>query len=304
MAGVLAGFATIISLIAVGYFAARTGTIPAGGENYLTRIVFFLAMPALLFITMMDADPTQLFSPLLVGVAASVGLSALTFFLLAPRQLRTSDRIIGTMASCYVNAGNLGIAIAAYVLGDATIVAPVLLVQLLVLAPVGLAALDVVGKGSTTRRVPWLAPLANPIIIGAIGGLVVGLLPWELPWIVREPIVLLSGAAIPLALLLFGISLVGAFSAGAVRPSRELWLVVVVKNLLHPTFAYVLGTYLLGLSTPHVLALTVLSALPTAQNIFVYAMRYDAGIALARSTVLATTAASVPVLIAIAALLT
>lgn len=303
MTGVLTGFVTLLSIIAVGYLAARTGLISPSSDGYLTRIVFFLAMPALLFITMVDADPEQLFSPLLLGVLASVGLSAALFFLLAPRHLHAGDRIIGTMASCYVNAGNLGIAIAAYVLGDATIVAPVFFVQLLILAPLGLGLLDIVSTGSRGGSRVWLTPLRNPIIIGAMGGLLVGLLPWELPALVREPITLLGGAAIPLALLLFGVSLSGAFTAGAIRSSRELWLVIGIKNLAHPAIAYVLGAHVLGLSPTHVLALTVLSALPTAQNIFIYAMRYNSGVALARSTVLVTTAVSVPVIFIIAALL-
>jgi hypothetical protein len=35
--------------------------------------------------------------------------------------------VIGTFSSAYVNAGNLGLPIAAYVLGDASLVAPMLL---------------------------------------------------------------------------------------------------------------------------------------------------------------------------------
>jgi hypothetical protein len=45
----------------------------------------------------------------------------------------------GTLASSYVNAGTLGLPVSVYVLGDASYVAPVLLFQVLVMAPVGLA---------------------------------------------------------------------------------------------------------------------------------------------------------------------
>lgn len=50
--------------------------------------------------------------------------------------------VIGTLCSMYVNAGNLGLPIATYVLGDAALVAPVLLLQLLLLQPVAMAVLD------------------------------------------------------------------------------------------------------------------------------------------------------------------
>ena len=50
-------------------------------------------------------------------------------------------------------------------------------------------------------------------------------------------------------------------------------------------------------------AVVVLAGLPTAQNIFVYAQRYQRGVVLARDTVLLTTIGSVPILVAVAALL-
>jgi predicted permease len=47
----------------------------------------------------------------------------------------------------------------------------------------------------------------------------------------------------------------------------------------------------------------VTAALPTAQNIFNFASRYDRGVAVARDTALVTTIAAVPVLIAVSLLL-
>ena len=61
--------------------------------------------------------------------------------------------LIGSLASSYVNAGNLGLAIAAYVVRDITVVVPTLLVQMLVVQPIALIALDRhTGRGSGTWR--------------------------------------------------------------------------------------------------------------------------------------------------------
>ena len=51
------------------------------------------------------------------------------------------------------------------------------------------------------------------------------------------------------------------------------------------------------------LLVTVTSALPTAQNVFVYASSYDRGTLLARDVVLLTTVLSVPVLVVLALVL-
>jgi malonate transporter and related proteins len=47
----------------------------------------------------------------------------------------------------------------------------------------------------------------------------------------------------------------------------------------------------------------VTSALPTAQNIFVHATRYDRATVLARDTILVTTVGAIPVIVLVATLL-
>jgi len=51
-------------------------------------------------------------------------------------------------------------------------------------------------------------------------------------------------------------------------------------------------------------AVTVLAALPTAQNIFLYAQRFEAGVIVARDAIFLSTIACVPVLLLIALLFT
>jgi predicted permease len=71
---------------------------------------------------------------------------------------------------------------------------------------------------------------------------------------------------------------------------------------VHPALAIGLGT-LLGLHGEALLAVAVVSALPTAQNVLVYAIQYRQGAALARDAGLVTTILAVPSLLVIAAVL-
>jgi len=73
--------------------------------------------------------------------------------------------------------------------------------------------------------------------------------------------------------------------------------------VLQPVVAYTVARYALGVEGHALLAVVVTSALPTAQNIFVHATRYDRATVLARDTILITTVGSVPVILLIAALL-
>ena len=63
------------------------------------------------------------------------------------------------------------------------------------------------------------------------------------------------------------------------------------------------GCFVFGLDDTALYAVTVLAALPTAQNVFNYAQRYETGEILARDTVFITTLGCLPVLLGLALLL-
>ena len=73
---------------------------------------------------------------------------------------------------------------------------------------------------------------------------------------------------------------------------------LLLKNLVQPVIALGLGLAL-GLSGHALLAVVVCAALPTAQNVFGYAVRFGQGVTLGRDAGLATTLLSVPVLVAV-----
>jgi malonate transporter len=323
--GIFTGFAILLALVALGYVAARRGILPADGQEVLARVVFTFASPALLFVTLLDAPVETVLSSLLVGIAASSTVAALVFVLIARWWGRTAGELtIGALASSYVNAANLGIPIAFYVLGDAAYVAPVILFQLVVMAPVALAVLDVaerrrergragdapavgepagVGTPATGpgRFARWTRPVRNPIIAGSVLGLVANLTGVDPPAWVIEPVTLLSGAAVPLALLAYGMSLHG-MRPGEGALGRDVLVSTGLKVVAHPFIAYGIGL-LVGLRGQELFALTVLAALPTAQNVFVYSVRYRESQVLARSTVLLSTVLALPAILVVTALL-
>jgi malonate transporter and related proteins len=308
---VLAGFGALVAVIAVGWVAGRSGALGEGAAGVLSRLSYFVATPALLLLTLAEADAGSLLSTGLVATAGSAVLCALLFVALARWRWRSPPRELatGALASSYVNAGNLGVPIAVYVLGDASFVAPVLLFQILVLAPVGLAVLSGSDAAATEPRWRRLTqPLRTPVVLGCAAGLTLAGLGWRLPVSVQRPVELLAALAVPAALLAYGMSLNGAPRPASGAGAARVWLVVVLKAVVQPLLAYALGRWVAGLHGTALLAVTITSALPTAQNVFVYASANarepgDEGIVLARDTVLITTVVSVPILVALALLL-
>jgi malonate transporter and related proteins len=316
MGAVVAALGTMASIGVVGWLIGRHRLLGTGAERVLARTVFAVATPALLLVTIARADLHLLAS----RTALVTALSTLVVAGLALAVARGLWRLGGgeatvvTLASSYVNAGNLGLPLAVYLLGDATAVVPTLLFQLLVLAPVaftvldsrrlptadepasGAAAVPAGGRGVLGRT------LRNPIIIGTLAGLTLAALPWDVPDVVLEPFRLVGAAAAPLALLTFGMSLAIPRERGDRAVGRELGLAVAMRSVVHPVLAALLGRAF-GLDDAALLAVVAMAALPTAQNVLVYALQYGRGQAVARDAGLVTTLLAMPVMLVVAATL-
>jgi malonate transporter and related proteins len=304
VSGVFAGFATIAVVIGLGMLLAHTRVVDASGQRVLSAVAFYLASPALLFVTLLDSDLGRVFSLNVVAIVAGVvATGAVTIAVARIRHHDVGRTVVATLCSSYCNAGNLGLPIAAYVLGDAALIAPVLLLQLLVLQPLALTALDV---AVSPVRLPLgrvlTRPLRNPITVGSLLGLLVALSGVALPDAVVDPLALVGGMAVPAMLLAYGVSLRLGPLPGRGVAAGELGLAVGLKLLAQPAVAYAAGR-LLGLDDASLLAVTVISALPTAQNVFVIATRYDRGVLLARDAIFVSTLGCVPVTVGVVALL-
>ena len=305
MVGVLEGFAIIGSVILVGYLVGRSRILGEHAPFVLNRLTFYVFAPFLLFTVLADADITVLFSALLPVSLIAALVSGLLFAVIARLVFARAipETVIGTLASGYVNANNIGIPVALYVLGDPAYSAPVILVQLLVFAPVSLTILDIQQRGSTSVRRILLQPVTNPIILGSLLGVLVAVLGLHPPEPVMEPFRIIGAAMVPAVLIAFGMSLHGQRPLAAGTARRDVLLASAIKLALMPAVAWLLGQFVFALDRPALFAVVVLAALPTAQNVFTYAQRYERGVTLARDVVLITTVlAPIPLLLAAALL--
>ena len=139
--------------------------------------------------------------------------------------------------------------------------------------------------------------------MGSLVGLILALTGIKLPVAINAPLTLVGGIAVPSMLLAYGISLRLGPRPGAGEPRSQVGTLVLLKLVVQPIAAYLIGAYAVGLEGHDLLAVTVIAALPTAQNVFTLAMRYDRGVILARDTIFVATLLSVPVILVITWLL-
>ncbi|GIF39097.1 AEC family transporter [Actinoplanes xinjiangensis] len=306
MAGVLSGFTTIWAIAALGYLLARGRVLGEHAPQVLARLVFSVAAPALLFVTLSHTSLDRILTGALLAFVASTVLVAAVYVLVAKLAWKrsTGATTIGALGASYVNAGNMGLAVAAYVLGDVSLVVPVLIFQVLLAGPFALTVLDLAGgQGRPSLRRLALVPARNPLMIASGAGVVVAASGWTPPVLLLEPLSLVGAAAVPAALLAFGMSLPGARPLRTGPDAPDRYLAVTLKIVVQPLLAYLIGR-MIGLDGHELFAAVVTSALPAAQNVFVFALRYRESEALARDVVMLSTLASALAMIVAALFLT
>lgn len=302
MISALSGFALIGAIVLAGWLARRWAGLPPDAEAVLGRVVYTVLNPCLLFAGAAHADPHVLFrEPLLVSTAAALlcfGLHALVF-----RHRDRPTKIMGALAAGYTNANNIGIPVATYVLGDAGLVVPIVMLQLLILTPVALTLLEISTTGQASWRTAVAAPLRNPMIVAVGLGALVSVTGVRLPGVLMHPVEVIGAAAVPVVLIAFGMSLSGRRVLAPGPDRAPAIAAVALKVAGMPALAFLLATAV-GLPREATYAVTVLAGLPTAQNVFLYGQRFEAGLTLTRDAIFLSTVLCAPALLLIAFLFT
>lgn len=313
MGNVATGFAVIALVIFAGYMLSRLNILGTHGGTVLTRLSFFLLTPALLIHSLAQISLPDMIGPIfwVSSLSAVVvgAIFAVTAKLLWKRT--TGQLVVGALASSYVNSANLGIPIALFVLGELTHVAPLLLFQVVIYAPIASLILDIV----TSQRKRDHTPVAlvqhtaaiivkNPLVIAGIIGITLSATQWRPPVFLNEPIDILSQAAVPVALLAYGMSLYGvAILASSESLRHDILWASALKLIVHPLVAYLMARFIFSADDHLIFISVIVAALPTAQNVYVIAARYQTASVLARDSAVITTLLSFPLMIALTALL-
>ena len=294
MSGVVSGFFIVWAVIGLGYVIGRAGVLGPDGQRVLSKLAFYVASPPLLFTIISEADIHHIFSAPLLVAAASAWLTMITYALLSRFVLSrdASTVVMGSQAAGQVNAANLGIPIALFVLGDASQVAPVMLFQLAINTPLYLTIMDTLTGGRRPTVGSVLKNIVtNPLIMGSALGIASAATGIRLPGLAMEPVRIVAGAAVPAMLLAFGLSLVGSRPLASPGARVDTLLATGAKVVVHPGLALLLA-WALGLTGHALYAAVIMAALPTAQNLYVAAVRYDRATTVCRDTVLLTTVVS------------
>ena len=303
------GFCVIGIVIGTGYAAARMRIGGPSAQMVLNRFSFFVSSPCLMFAILSKEPIFDIFHPSIIVAFFSAMLVGALFLLLNKMffHLKAPDATIGALNSLYLNSNNIGLPIATYILGKPALVAPILVMQQALFTPVALTVLDVTTKGKVSVKEIVKQPLHQPLLIGSIGGILVSVITemtgtFIIPDCIFDPIDMIGDSAVPMILMAFGMSLHGTKPLQEKGDRPAIFTVAVLKNIVMPVIAFLLAYFVMGFRGAELYGGVVLAALPTGQNVYNYAARYNVGLTFARDGILMSTLTS-PIFIAIIAAL-
>lgn len=264
----------IFILIVLGWGARKKGYMPPEFLGPANRLVYQLAIPALIFRAISGKDFHTQFS--LTAVTDTLLAILIVFFLswVAGVLLRAKGGHRGTFiqTSIHGNLGYIGLAVVYYYLGQEGFARAGIIAGFIMLLQnfLGVLALQVNSGHASIRgniKKIILSILGNPVIISAVLGIIFSLAGIPLPVILDRSIEILSNLALPMALLIIGASL----SFEKIRPRMvSIFTAALFKLMVLPALGFAL--YLVsGLSPEVYLPGLILLASPTATVTFVMA---------------------------------
>lgn len=281
----------VFGLIALGYFAARTGWVKDSAADGLARVVFDVAMPALLFRTMIeveapDASPWGLWAAYFGGCLAAWALAAAATW---KALHRAGDEVaVAGLAAAYSNTMMLGLPLILKAYGDLGAVPLFLIISVHMPVMLFAGTLHIEAVRGTSRSPLLLArevvsSLARqPIVIGLLAGLVYRQTGLGLHPVPSQIVETLGSSAIPLALLAMGLTLKRYGITGDLPVAAG---VIAVKLVVHPLVVWWLASAVFGLPPVWVGVATLFAASPPGINAYLFAVRYDVGVGAASSAI-------------------
>ena len=264
----------IFVVILLGWLLRWQGILPSHLISPLNRIVYYLAIPALIFKAVAGSSfevdfclllLTGTLIPIVVVVIIAAGVGRLYS---VPRH------DFGTfMQTCFHgNLGYIGLAVAFYFLGKDGLTRASILAGFLMLLQNLLAVLCLQmysRQPETGYRFFFICKnvFVNPVILSALAGILFSISGINIPQTIDRSLGIISGMAVPLALLVIGASL----SFRLITSHLKLALSAGFLKLLVLPALGILMYFMLGLSVSEFLPGMILLAAPTPSITYVMA---------------------------------
>lgn len=274
----LLALAPVFVLIGLGWFSARMAWMKLASIADLSKVVFYLFMPALLFRTMANAHLEQLD---LAPIAAYFTAALLVFAVVLWWRSASVASATWALGAVFSNTVMIGIPLVSLAFGPNGLVTllTVVAVHAMVLLTVGTIAAELSLQTANAAQSAslWRGVLKavrqaviHPVPIPIFCGLLFAQTGLVLPEVIDQPMRLLASAFGPVALVMLGAT---TFYQGGKSQMVQVIPMLAIKLLLLPLVVG-LSAWAYGLPPMAVAVLVMCAALPAGANVFIFSQRY------------------------------
>ncbi len=285
-------------LIFAGFFLGKKGMLQEAGARTLSDLALFLATPCVIIKAFQRPFSLEMLAQLGIALLVSaaihgiaIALGTLVYRDKAPRSLAMR------LAVVLSNAGFMALPLQQAILGENGVFYGTAYVVMFNLAlwSYGAAILDRSGKGLS-----WKKAVFNPGTVGVLLGLLVFILPFDLPEILSAPISYLAALNTPLPMLFIGYCLSGVNFKNALG-QRHYYGAIAMRLLAVPAVS-VAALYLFGLRGDLLVSMAIAGCAPVAAGVPMFTARFQGDTETAANLVALSTLASLvtmPTLVAL-----
>jgi len=271
--------APLFVLVFVGYGLMRFFKWPRSMSDSLTRFVFSVALPAMLFRLMSDFSKLPPVDPRLL--LAFFGGCLIVFMIgrWVAWKLFGLDGVaqsVFALGGVFSNNVMLGLPLAKVALGEAAVpsVALVLVFNALILWTLVTVSVEWARHGSFSMRgfvQTTRAVLTNPIVAGILAGSLFGITGLPIPALIDAPLAMLGQPAPPLALIALGM---GLAEYGVCEGWRISLAISAMKLLVQPLVVWLLA-YWLGLPAMETQVVVLLASIAVGANVYLMSRQFQ-----------------------------
>ena len=281
---------TLYGMAILGYIARKNGILNENANAVLTQLILYISLPALILFSFDISFSFTFVKEFLWLITMSIyGLamsSLLAIWMRRRSKLPEKQSSVYEGLIIFGNQGFIGYAVIFIVFGNEGIIYLTMfnLSYLLLIWSYGIYLFT---KNSDVMK--WKNIFLNPGILSTITGLVIFLLPIGWPDMISNGLEMVGKMTVPLSMIV-----IGSFVANekyvylfSMLKIGSLWKVAIAKLLFIPLL--LIPFAVLSVPTSLLLIAVIVSGMPSAPTISLYAQKYDADASFASLGVLLTT---------------
>lgn len=289
----------LFGVMLAGYLAGRFRVLMEGSSAILSRFVFAISLPALVFISLSRVPVEDFLDWPFLGALGGGMLLIFCLSLLVARvafpDSLTALALHG-LSAMFSSTAYVGLPIVLMVFGNAGLVPGIIGVILTgaVFLPLGIVLAEIDASRGRSEGIFTLAPLIavlrNPIMVATMAGLTSSAAGVAIPVPIVTFCETLSAAFIPCALFSAGLFISGCTVKGE---TKEIAWLVFAKLVLHPLVTWWLAYHVFALEGNLPAIAVVQAALPSGVPVFVLAQQYNTFVTRSSAVIVVSTAISV-----------